>query len=153
MASLWLCNAIDKLSGCTREQSSAHTEAITIVSKLLKVYVACKNSFTGGDTGISISRKAGMIPLQMELGGKDACIVLEDADLDLAASNIVKGGYSYRSLFNILALHFAHFKCMLSPGPCQLANCKCDGSNGVSYLQVIDCVVITQCPLWIWFSF
>lgn len=32
----------------------------------------------------------------MELGGKDACIVLEDADLDLAATNIVKGGYSYR---------------------------------------------------------
>jgi glyceraldehyde-3-phosphate dehydrogenase (NADP+) len=32
-------------------------------------------SFTGGDTGIAISRKAGMVPLQMELGGKDACIV------------------------------------------------------------------------------
>lgn len=54
------------------------------------------SSFTGGDTGISISKKAGMIPLQMELGGKDACIVLEDADLDLAAANIIKGGLSYR---------------------------------------------------------
>ncbi|CAA2955991.1 NADP-dependent glyceraldehyde-3-phosphate dehydrogenase [Olea europaea subsp. europaea] len=52
-------------------------------------------SFTGGDTGITISKKAGMIPLQMELSGKDACIILEDADLDLAASNIVKGGFSY----------------------------------------------------------
>ncbi|KAJ7535063.1 hypothetical protein O6H91_12G017100 [Diphasiastrum complanatum] len=52
-------------------------------------------SFTGGDTGIAISKKAGMVPLQMELGGKDACIVLEDADLDLAAANIVKGGFSY----------------------------------------------------------
>ncbi|CAL9188603.1 unnamed protein product [Musa hybrid cultivar] len=52
-------------------------------------------SFTGGDTGIAISKKAGMIPLQMELGGKDACIVLEDADLDLVTANIVKGGYSY----------------------------------------------------------
>ena len=31
----------------------------------------------------------------MELGGKDACIVLEDADLDLAAKNIIKGGFSY----------------------------------------------------------
>nr|GFC20772.1 NADP-dependent glyceraldehyde-3-phosphate dehydrogenase [Tanacetum cinerariifolium] len=51
--------------------------------------------FTGGDTGIAISKKAGMIPLQMELGGKDACIILEDADLDLAASSIVKGGFSY----------------------------------------------------------
>eukprot|EP00775_Hariotina_reticulata_P003280 gene3280-3557_t len=52
-------------------------------------------SFTGGDTGISISRKAGMVPLQMELGGKDACIVCSDADLSLAASSIVKGGFSY----------------------------------------------------------
>ncbi|WVZ92749.1 hypothetical protein U9M48_038792 [Paspalum notatum var. saurae] len=52
-------------------------------------------SFTGGDTGIAISKKAGMVPLQMELGGKDACIVLEDADLDLVAANIVKGGFSY----------------------------------------------------------
>ncbi|KAJ0090034.1 hypothetical protein Patl1_14780 [Pistacia atlantica] len=52
-------------------------------------------SFTGGDTGISISKKAGMVPLQMELGGKDACIVLEDADLDLVAANIIKGGFSY----------------------------------------------------------
>jgi len=53
-------------------------------------------SFTGGDTGIGISKKAGMVPLQMELGGKDACIVLEDADLDLVAVNIIKGGFSYR---------------------------------------------------------
>jgi glyceraldehyde-3-phosphate dehydrogenase (NADP+) len=52
-------------------------------------------SFTGGDTGISISHKAGMVPLQMELGGKDACIVCSDADLGLAASHIVKGGFSY----------------------------------------------------------
>ncbi|XP_054817149.1 NADP-dependent glyceraldehyde-3-phosphate dehydrogenase-like [Prosopis cineraria] len=52
-------------------------------------------SFIGGDTGISISKKLGMIPLQMELGGKDAFIVLEDADLDLVASNIIKGGFSY----------------------------------------------------------
>ncbi|GMN56945.1 hypothetical protein TIFTF001_026050 [Ficus carica] len=52
-------------------------------------------SFTGGDTGIAISKKASMIPLQMELGGKDACIVLEDADLDLVAANIIKGGFSY----------------------------------------------------------
>jgi glyceraldehyde-3-phosphate dehydrogenase (NADP+) len=52
-------------------------------------------SFTGGDTGIAISRKAGMVPLQMELGGKDACLVAADADVDLAAAHIVKGGFSY----------------------------------------------------------
>lgn len=54
-------------------------------------------SFTGGDTGLAISKKAGMVPLQMELGGKDACIVLEDADLDLCAANVIKGGFSFRS--------------------------------------------------------
>jgi glyceraldehyde-3-phosphate dehydrogenase (NADP+) len=52
-------------------------------------------SFTGGDTGLAIARKVGMVPLQMELGGKDAAVVLEDADLDLAARSIVKGGFSY----------------------------------------------------------
>ena len=31
----------------------------------------------------------------MELGGKDAAIVLKDANLDLAAKNIVAGAYSY----------------------------------------------------------
>jgi glyceraldehyde-3-phosphate dehydrogenase (NADP+) len=31
----------------------------------------------------------------MELGGKDACIVCSDADLNLAAKHIVKGGFSY----------------------------------------------------------
>ena len=36
-----------------------------------------------------------MVPVQMELGGKDACIVFPDADLDLAATAIVKGGFSY----------------------------------------------------------
>lgn len=52
-------------------------------------------SFTGGDTGLAIARKAAMIPIQMELGGKDVAIVCDDADLELAASNIVKGGFSY----------------------------------------------------------
>ena len=52
-------------------------------------------SFTGGDTGIDICRKAGMIPIQMELGGKDAAIVCADADIALAAKHIVKGGFSY----------------------------------------------------------
>lgn len=36
-----------------------------------------------------------MIPMQMELGGKDVCIVCSDADIDLAAKSIVKGGFSY----------------------------------------------------------
>ncbi|KAG1665963.1 hypothetical protein FOA52_003187 [Chlamydomonas sp. UWO 241] len=52
-------------------------------------------SFTGGDTGVAISKKAGMVPMQMELGGKDVCIVCEDAKLDAAAKHIVKGAFSY----------------------------------------------------------
>ena len=64
------------------------------VFKILCIYDL--SSFTGGDTGVAISKKAGMVPLQMELGGKDACIVIEDADLDLVGANIIKGGFSYR---------------------------------------------------------
>ncbi|RII33923.1 NADP-dependent glyceraldehyde-3-phosphate dehydrogenase [Clostridium chromiireducens] len=53
-------------------------------------------NFTGStEVGIKISKITSMVPLLMELGGKDAAIVLEDADLDLAANNIVAGGYSY----------------------------------------------------------
>ncbi|MFB5661151.1 NADP-dependent glyceraldehyde-3-phosphate dehydrogenase [Alteribacillus sp. HJP-4] len=53
-------------------------------------------SFTGGsETGLSLSKKAGMIPLVLELGGKDPAIVLEDADLDKAAKEITGGAFSY----------------------------------------------------------
>lgn len=53
-------------------------------------------NFTGStDVGSHISQITCMVPLMMELGGKDAAIVLEDADLDLAAKNIVAGAYSY----------------------------------------------------------
>jgi len=51
--------------------------------------------FYRSPAGISISKKASMVPLQMELGGKDVCIVCADADLNLAAKHIVKGGFSY----------------------------------------------------------
>ena len=53
-------------------------------------------NFTGStQIGTRISQKTTMVPLLMELGGKDAAIVLEDADLDLAAKNIVQGAFSY----------------------------------------------------------
>lgn len=53
-------------------------------------------NFTGStEVGMRISQITSMVPILMELGGKDAAIVLEDADLELAASNIVAGGYSY----------------------------------------------------------
>ena len=46
-------------------------------------------NFTGStEVGQRISKITTMKPLLMELGGKDAAIVLEDADLDLAAKNM-----------------------------------------------------------------
>ncbi|MDF2503831.1 MAG: NAD-dependent aldehyde dehydrogenase [Clostridium sp.] len=53
-------------------------------------------NFTGStEVGKHIAKEANMVPMMMELGGKDAAIVLEDADLELAAKNIVSGAYSY----------------------------------------------------------
>lgn len=53
-------------------------------------------NFTGStEVGEHISRLTSMTPVILELGGKDAAIVLEDADLDFAADNIVDGAYSY----------------------------------------------------------
>ncbi len=53
-------------------------------------------NFTGStEVGRHIAKLAGMVPLMLELGGKDAAIVLSDADLDFAAENIVSGAYSY----------------------------------------------------------
>ncbi len=53
-------------------------------------------NFTGStEVGRHISEIVGMTPLLLELGGKDAAIVLADADLDFAASNIVDGAFAY----------------------------------------------------------
>ncbi len=53
-------------------------------------------NFTGStEVGQHISATISMIPAIMELGGKDAAIVLEDADLEFTANNIVDGAYSY----------------------------------------------------------
>jgi len=41
------------------------------------------------------SKIAGMVPMMLELGGKDAAIVLKDADLEDTAREIVSGAYSY----------------------------------------------------------
>jgi len=53
-------------------------------------------NFTGStEVGRHISEIVRMTPLMLELGGKDAAIVLEDADLEFAADNIVEGAFSY----------------------------------------------------------
>lgn len=53
-------------------------------------------NFTGSTPiGERIGRLAGMRPIMLELGGKDAALVLEDADLEHAAEQIVAGAFSY----------------------------------------------------------
>lgn len=53
-------------------------------------------SFTGTtEVGRYIREQVSDIPLLMKLGGKDAAIVLEDADLELAAKHIVGNAFFY----------------------------------------------------------
>lgn len=53
-------------------------------------------AFTGStDVGRRVAQAAGTIPLQMELSGKDAAIVLADADVALAAREIVASAFAY----------------------------------------------------------
>lgn len=53
-------------------------------------------SFTGSaNVGNHIAQKTSKIPLVLEMGGKDPAIVLDDANLELAANEIIKGGLSY----------------------------------------------------------
>lgn len=53
-------------------------------------------NFTGSTPiGERIGRLAGMRPIMLEIGGKDAALVLEDADLEHAAKQIVAGAFSY----------------------------------------------------------
>lgn len=53
-------------------------------------------NFTGSsEVGRHIASIAGMVPILMELGGKDAALVLKDADLEKTADNIISGAFSY----------------------------------------------------------
>ena len=53
-------------------------------------------AFTGSSkVGRHIASLTGMKPLLLELGGKDAAIVLDDADMLLAAQHIVAGAFSF----------------------------------------------------------
>ena len=53
-------------------------------------------SFTGSsETGKHIAKVAGMKPLLLELGGKDAAIVLDDAEMELTVDAIISGAFSY----------------------------------------------------------
>jgi acyl-CoA reductase-like NAD-dependent aldehyde dehydrogenase len=64
-----------------------------------------------------------MVPLQMELGGKDVCIVCPDADLDLAATSIVKGGLSYQGQRCALSGRSLQEQCVCSVRTCVTMCC------------------------------
>ena len=67
----------------------------SVIGDYCYTYIVNFINFTGStEIGRRISKITEMKPLIMELGGKDAAIVLEDADLDLAAKNIVSGAFS-----------------------------------------------------------
>ncbi len=53
-------------------------------------------NFTGStEIGRRITEQSKMVSSILELGGKDAAIVLEDADLELTANQIISGAFSY----------------------------------------------------------
>lgn len=53
-------------------------------------------AFTGSsETGAHIAKTASMIPLLFECGGNNPVLVCDDADMDAAAKEIVKGAFSY----------------------------------------------------------
>ncbi len=53
-------------------------------------------SFTGGENvGIEISKKSKMANVILELGGKDAALILPSADLELTVKQVTKGAFSY----------------------------------------------------------
>ena len=52
--------------------------------------------FTGSTkTGKDIAKRAGIVRLVMELGGKDAAIVLKDANIDKTAKEIAESAFAY----------------------------------------------------------
>lgn len=59
-------------------------------------------SFTGSTaTGRKVATRAAqrLIPYSMELGGKDPMIVLKDADLDMAATSMIRGAFENAGQF------------------------------------------------------
>ncbi len=70
--------------------SKLHGEALIKNPKLAMV------NFTGSsEVGFSITSKLKNIPVVLEMGGKDAAVVLKDADLDKTANEIIKGAFSF----------------------------------------------------------
>ncbi|MDI6724987.1 MAG: lactaldehyde dehydrogenase [Methanobacterium sp.] len=62
--------------------------------EIVKSELVDKISFTGSiETGLSISKNAGMKKLTLELGGNDPLLVLADANIEKAVEAAVRGSY------------------------------------------------------------
>jgi delta 1-pyrroline-5-carboxylate dehydrogenase len=71
-------------------------DAAEIFDTLIKHPAIKKCNFTGStQVGRVIASQAAMAlkPVLLELGGKNFTVVLDDADLDLAAGEIIKGAF------------------------------------------------------------
>ncbi len=70
--------------------SKQHGEALIKNQRLAMV------NFTGSsEIGLSITSKLKNIPVVLEMGGKDAAIVLKDANLEKTTDEIIKGAFSF----------------------------------------------------------
>lgn len=96
IASLHLCELLRRAGLPDGVLNVVTGEADVIGDPLVTSDLTNLIAFTGSTAvGKAIAEKAGMAGLLLELGGKDPAIVLADADLDLAASEIVKGAFSF----------------------------------------------------------
>ena len=57
--------------------------------------ISAVNLTGSAEVGQHVAETTGMVPLLMELGGNDPAVVLEDADLALAAQYVAAGAFKY----------------------------------------------------------
>ena len=82
--------------GCLNIVSCSAKAAPAVVNAMIEHPAVRKINFTGSTAvGRKIAEACGrnLKPCLMELGGKNSAIVCEDADLDLAANNIIAGSF------------------------------------------------------------
>ena len=96
---------------CHRPQDASEVYDSMITQRAVK-----KCNFTGSTAvGRIIASKAAQAlkPVLLELGGKNYALVLDDADLDLAAEHIVRGAFLNVSCSPILGLQKKAFMSLL----------------------------------------
>lgn len=95
ISSLMLCEVFNK-AGVPKGVLNSITGKSSEIGDYLVTHDAIDFiNFTGStEVGKHIALIAGMVPMIMELGGKDAAIVLSDANIENTAKSIVSGAFS-----------------------------------------------------------